>query len=82
MPIRNDKKVMVCSKCLTAACWYGEFMCNEAVSAGTVVKTVGELKALNREHSDYWTNKKFLEVYGTSTPDFVDKSQRLKALAE
>ncbi len=70
MPINNNKRVQVCSKCLTAACWYVEFMCDEASSAGTVVKTVGELKALNREHSDYWTNKKFAEVYGTEHPEF------------
>lgn len=30
-------------------------MCDDARTAGTVVKTVGELRALNAgEHEDYW----------------------------
>ena len=71
MAIKPDKKVEVCSACLTAACWYGEFMCEEAINAGTVVKTVKELRRLNRESPTYWTNAKFYEVYGTPKPNFV-----------
>ena len=68
--MRNDKLVEVCDNCLCACCWYGEFMCDDARSAGTVIKTVGELKKLNREHSEYWTDAKFLKVYGIAHPDF------------
>lgn len=46
--------VTVCDKCLQASCWQGIFMCDEARTAGTVVKTVGELRELNLENEDYW----------------------------
>lgn len=46
--------VTVCSKCLRAACWQGEFYCDNAKSAGTVKKTRAELKALAFEHPSYW----------------------------
>jgi len=49
-----NRKVTVCDKCLTAACWQGEFMCDEARSAGITEKTVAELTKLNREHPHYW----------------------------
>lgn len=71
MSIRNDKLILVCSECLTASCWYGEFMCWGSRDAKTVVKPVGELRDLNREHPDNWTAAKFTSVYGTSHPDFT-----------
>ena len=48
------KLITVCDKCLRASCWHGEFMCDEARSAGTVEKTVAELTLLDREHPSYW----------------------------
>jgi hypothetical protein len=48
------RKVTVCDKCLQASCWHGVFMCDEAYGAGTVDKTVAELRELNREHPCYW----------------------------
>lgn len=71
MSVRNDKRVMVCDHCLTASCWYGEFMCQRAVNAGTKILTAGELRKLNREHPDNWTAEKFISVYGTATPEFA-----------
>lgn len=52
--LKDDKKVVVCDACLQASCWRGELMCFESRNAGTIVKTVAELKKLNLEHSDYW----------------------------
>jgi hypothetical protein len=49
-----ETRVTVCDKCLQASCWHGEFMCNDARTAGTVEMTVAELAALNREHPSYW----------------------------
>lgn len=51
--------ITVCSECLRACCWQGEFMCDEAYgSAGTVEKTMAELQEINRdhprEHPSYW----------------------------
>jgi hypothetical protein len=37
-----------------ASCWNGIFMCDAHKSAGTEEKTVDELRALGREHSDYY----------------------------
>lgn len=48
------EKITVCDKCLTASCWQGFFMCDDSKFAGTVEKTIDELKELNLEHSSYW----------------------------
>ena len=50
----KEETITVCDKCLQASCWQGIFMCEEARYAGTVEKTVKELKELKLEHSDYW----------------------------
>lgn len=51
---RVKATITVCSACLQASCWQGEFYCDEARSAGTVEKTRKELEALALEHPDYW----------------------------
>ncbi len=48
-----DDLITVCSKCLCASCWQWIFACDNAVNAGTVQKTRGELLALNLENPDY-----------------------------
>lgn len=50
------KTITVCDNCLRACCWQGEFMCDMAYGgAGTVEKTVKELRSLNAgEHESYW----------------------------
>ena len=50
----TKKRVTVCAECLTASCWNYEFVCEKYREAGTVEKTVAELMALGREHSDNW----------------------------
>ena len=54
------KKITVCDKCLTASCWQGLFMCDDSKFAGTVQKTLEELKELNLEHPSYWKTDKQL----------------------
>lgn len=68
MATANTKRIMVCSECLRAACYYGEFMCDGAIGAGTVIKTVGELRPLDLEHPDYWGVKAMIRIYGQSDP--------------
>jgi hypothetical protein len=51
------KAMMVCNKCFTAASWYGEFMCDNARTAGTTRFTRAHLKGMKR---------KLVEVYGTT----------------
>ncbi len=50
----DDRTVTVCGACLQASCWQGEFYCDDYKTAGTVEKTVAELRALNLEHPSYW----------------------------
>jgi len=49
--------VTVCDHCLQASCWQGIFYCDEYQTAGTVEKTIEELRALNLEHPSYWEVK-------------------------
>jgi hypothetical protein len=55
VPLPDDHKVTVCDRCLRACCWHGEFMCDNARTAGTVVRTVKQLREGGYgEHEDYW----------------------------
>lgn len=56
--------VTVCSACLCASCWHGEFYCAQAQTASTVEKPVSELRRLNREHRSHYSVKKVREVCG------------------
>ena len=57
--LRADDKIIVCDCCLRACCWQGEFMCDYADGAGTVEKTVAELRASpHGESEDYWRQHK------------------------
>lgn len=50
-----DPTVTVCSQCLRACCWQGEFMCDEARYASTVKRKISTLvKGEYGEHPDYW----------------------------
>ena len=54
-PLSDDVVVTVCDACLRACCWQGEFMCADARTAGTVERTVGELRqGKHGEHESYW----------------------------
>ena len=48
------RTITVCEACYRAACWQGEFYCDEYKSAGTTEATRIELAILGLEHSDYW----------------------------
>lgn len=47
-------KITVCDSCLTAACWQGEFYCQDFKTAGTCDLPVSRLLKLKREHPDWW----------------------------
>lgn len=64
---KDDDLVMVCDACLRASCWYYEFPCEDAGTAGTTLKTVRELHAQDLEHYEYWSTEKIFEVYGGPT---------------
>ena len=52
--MRDSTRIYVCSECLCAACWHGEFMCKHSRNGSIVTRTVGELRGLDREHPDHW----------------------------
>lgn len=52
--IGDNRLIQVCSECLQASCWQGNFMCDESKEAYTIYQTVRQLKIENREHPDYW----------------------------
>jgi len=52
--LKDTDLITVCEECLTASCWHGEFMCDNAVNANIIQKTVKELMGLNLEHEDNW----------------------------
>lgn len=66
----EDDKILVCSKCLRASCWYGVFMCDDAISAGLKLLSVRDCRKLNREHEDFWTDEKMIEIYGDASREF------------
>ena len=70
MRVLPDDKVLVCSACLRACCWYGIFMCDDARGAGLKILTVGDLRKLDREHEDYWSDEKMIEQYGDASREF------------
>lgn len=63
--MRKDRLIEVCDKCKTAACWYGEFMCDAARYAGTIKIRKSNLEKMNLEHPDYWSDEKLNELYGS-----------------
>ena len=52
----DARLVTVCAACLRAYFWQGEFYCGEYRSAGTVDKTIDDLRAGQYGESEhYWT---------------------------
>lgn len=66
----DDRIVTVCADCLCASCWHGEFLCQTSRGADITKKTVRELRALDREHSDYYSVEK-CRANGTLDRRFV-----------
>lgn len=60
----HDYLVTVCSKCRTASCWHGEFMCEQSRDAGTVDVLASVLRSEEREHPDNYSIAKLTAVSG------------------
>ena len=72
--MRDKKKLIeVCDECWTAACWYGEFMCQKSQGAGTVLIPIGILEKLHLEDFSYWTETKLVAIYGVPDPNPAPK---------
>ena len=56
----SDKAlVTVCDNCLRAGCWQDGLFCNNYLTAGTIEKTMDELRVLNLESPKYWDPSRF-----------------------
>lgn len=53
---KHNSLVTVCDHCLTASCWQGKFMCDNATFAGTVDLPLHTLDWLAIEHPSHWKN--------------------------
>lgn len=65
----DARMVTVCDACLKASCWRGIFMCDDSRGAGTTRKSVAELRALGREHPDW-----YIELKDYPEPDAEEQS--------
>lgn len=87
--MRYNPIVTVCSACRRAACWQGEFMCDDSRGASTVDRRVGTLirdgGSAFGEHPDYWNRDLHaghnqllavadLRVLGITDPELLDLS--------
>lgn len=73
-----DPVVTVCSLCLQAACWQGEFMCDRAYGANIVRRKVSTLirrQGEYHEHPEWWNN--CLRMGGTQRLLTVDDLKTL-----
>lgn len=50
----EDKMVTVCAECLCASCWQGVFLCQKSRDANIVSLPIKALRAMGREHEEYW----------------------------
>lgn len=59
--VKREKKynptVTVCSRCLRACCWQGEFMCDDARYAKTVERKIDKLVELDMGEHPFWWNR-------------------------
>lgn len=61
----GDVLVTVCAQCLTASCWHGDFMCQYSDTAGIIKIRRNELREMDLEHPDYFSDEELLRVCGS-----------------
>lgn len=59
-----DYSAIVCSACLRASCWHGEFMCERSRSVGIKAMRASALRALDREDPSHYSRERVEEVTG------------------
>jgi hypothetical protein len=66
----DDWEVVVCSSCLTAACWHGVFYCDGYRTANVKSMKIGDLRKLGPlESEDYWRRDEGIKrKLGTARP--------------
>lgn len=61
----RDYYVEVCSACLCASCWHGEFMCQVSDNAGTRKMKASELRRMGLENEDRFSRERLMLVCGS-----------------
>ncbi len=62
----RQRLITVCSACLRASCWHGEFFCEGHYVAGTVKKTERQLAEINREHPHHYSRENVERICGVT----------------
>lgn len=60
----EDWTVTVCSECLCASCWHGEFYCSDYRTSRPVERKASELAALRLEHPSHYSKANLAKIYG------------------
>lgn len=76
--MRRERLITVCSWCLRASCWHGEFFCDHAQTAGTVQRTARELNKLSLEDKHHYSKDTVERVCGASDYQPAGLSPRLR----
>ena len=68
-PTKESRRLVeVCASCGCACCWHGKFMCDNSTNSGTIMKTVAELDALDKEDKIHYSKERLLLVCGAGAP--------------
>jgi hypothetical protein len=59
--MNDNDLITVCSACVQASCWQGNFMCQDSKHAGILQVTRRKLKTLCLEHPSYWKTDEELQ---------------------
>lgn len=60
----SERRILVCSGCLKASCWHGEWRCAIREDASVTWRTEAELDALGLEDPSNYSIERIREVNG------------------
>ncbi len=63
--IEYDWEVVVCASCLMSSCWLYIHLCDDHQHADLTTRKASELRALGREHEDYFAPEFILKHTGS-----------------
>lgn len=60
----SERRILVCSGCLKASCWHGEWKCATREDASVTWRTEAELDALGLEDPSNYSVERIRQVNG------------------
>lgn len=60
----SERRILVCSACLKASCWHGEWRCQKSPDASVTWRTERELDELGREPPSEYSVERIRQVNG------------------